>query len=203
MNSLRIAPPQRQSASFKASRTASAPDMSEARSETRSTGNLAKIGLAALAVGGAVMAASGCTAQVPEVADELILHDQAGYDSMPFNLSREEGGDVVVAFDQQDRVFNPGHNDVYDSPRAAFQANYQRGESLCEQAADLGGHCATESLAFIPNGHHGTLQVEQVGPSTINIGPAQMTRNHDGVHVDRPGPDVYLQDNGLIAILPN
>lgn len=175
-------------------------DFSGAEARSKDSGKWAKVALGTLAAGGALMGMVGCEAQTAVAGEEIILHDQRHYDTMEFNLSREESGDVVVAFDQGDRVFNPTHNEVYDAPRAAFEANYQRGESLCKQAADLGGHCVNSNLAFIPNGEHGTIQVEQVGPGTINIGASQMTRSPGGVLIDGPAQDVYLGDNGLVNV---
>lgn len=177
-------------------------DLSAAQAPSKESLSWGKFALGALGLGAVAMGATGCDARSMVPQQEVILHNDVDYQTMPFNLSRDFNGDVVVAFDQGDRVFNPADNNAYDAPRAAFQANYERGKSLCEQAADLGGDCVTSNLAFIPNGPHGTLQIEQTASGTINIGSAELTRNQDGVYVDRPGPDVLYQYDGNIVHFP-
>lgn len=178
-------------------------DLTSAGSRDNKSLSWGKMALGVLGLGAVALGATGCEAKAPVETEEVILHNDTDFGKLPFNLSREADGDVVVAFDQVDRVFNPADNEAYDAPQAAFQANYERGKGLCEQASDLGGNCVTPSLAFIPNGTHGTLQVEQLGPNTIQIGPAQLTRSQDGVMVSRPGPDVYFQYDGNVTVFPN
>lgn len=177
-------------------------DLSAAQAPAKDSLSWGRMALGALSLSAVALGASGCDARPVIQQEEVILHDDVDHGTMPFNLSRDFNGDVVVAFDQGDRVFNPADNNAYDAPRAAFLANYERGKSLCEQAADLGGGCVTSSLAYIPNGPHGTLQIEQTAAGTVNIGSAQLTRSENGVYVDRPGPDVLYQYDGSVINFP-
>lgn len=177
-------------------------DLSQAKAPSRESMNWGRVALGALGLGAVALGATGCDARSLVQNEEVVLHNDVEYEAMPFNLSRDFNGDVVVAFDQGDRVFNPADNNAYDAPRAAFLANYGRGQNLCEQANNLGGDCVTPNLAFIPNGPHGTLQIEQTADGTINIGSAQLKRDDQGVYVDRPGPDVLYQYDGDVIHFP-
>ena len=167
-----------------------------------------KLGLLAmgcLAVGlGATASAPTSAAQAQEVQaesycadsvceeEEVILHEDQDWGVLSFQLVRQQDGDVVVQFGKDDTVVNPAENSIYELPGAAHRATYQLGESLCEQAADLGGECVTKSLAFIPNGEHGVLQVEQTGGETIVAGPMELSFEEHGVKVGKPGRDAFF-----------
>jgi hypothetical protein len=202
-------PPQRGEAknlSDKPSSSADSVDLSMGRvPEEKSAMTLGKIGLLAMGalsigLGAANLAASssapevelGCAESACE-NDGPILHSDEEWGTSSFQLTRQQDGDVVVQFGHGDTVVNPAKNEIYESPGAAAQGTSQLGESLCEQAVDLGGHCVTDGLAFIPNGQHGILQVEQTGPETIVAGPIELSFGEEGVTVDRPGPDVLFR----------
>ena len=155
-------------------------------------GTIGLMGAATISVPPTAPPAVACYTTPCDVADDL-FHDDVDYGTLAFQLTRQQDGDVVVQFGKGDTVVNPAENKIYDSPGAAKAGMNQLGESLCEQAMDLGGDCVTDSLVFIPNGEHGILQVEQVGADKIQAGPVTMEFNDHGVKVDRPGPDVLFQ----------
>lgn len=174
----------------------------EDKSDSFTPGKVAVTALGALAALGGATAMAGTPVELPpavacfttpcDIAED-IFHDDIDYGTLAFQLTRQNDGDVVVQFGKGDTVVNPAENKIYDSPGAAKAGMNQLGESLCEQAMDLGGDCVTDSLVFIPNGEHGILQVEQVGADKIQAGPVTMQFNDQGVKVDRPGPDVLFQ----------
>lgn len=167
--------------------------------------NVALAAFGAMAVAGGVAAggpppepAPVCFTAPCEFSEDLFHDDTTDYGTLAFQLTRQNDGDVVVQFGQEDLVVNPAEQQYYKSPGASHAGTYQLGESLCEQALDLGGDCITPNLVVIPNGAHGLLQVEQVGPDKIQAGPLTMEFNNKGVTVDSDGngPDVLFQYEG-------
>lgn len=133
----------------------------------------------------------------PPAAAEQVVDGSTMEAAMPFQLIREKGGDVVVVV-QGNQVVNPAHQEAYRLNGAARQAADQVGGTLCEQAQALGGDCVDPILVRIPNGKHGTLEIEQTGEHSIWAGSTSIEREQGGVSVEglKGGGEVFFFNDG-------
>ena len=182
--------------------------VAKAAKPKKSSGFLKKAilgGMAALALATALappVSAQALSLQAPTQVEQMVENHQ-NYDGAPVEMVRQHNGDVVFNVGINDQVVNPDTGNYYQYPGAMNLARSQAGESVCEQALDLGGSCDGDNIGYVPT-PHGTLIVEQ--NSRTSVDAYSMTGDHTRVESATSGFDAQTQlgnaffwKNGLIA----
>lgn len=130
--------------------------------------------------------------QAPCQVEQMVENFQH-YDGAPVEMIRQHDGDVVFNVGINDQVVNPDSGAHYRYPGAMNLGSRQAGESVCEQALDLGGSCEGDNIGFVPT-PHGTLIVEQ--NSRTSVDTYSMTGDHTRIESANSGMDAQtLQGN--------
>jgi hypothetical protein len=149
-------------------------------------------GMAALSLAGC--ASSGAlNAPISEAAVPELQSTAGNWEAAPVELLRAPNGEVVINLGIDNQVVNPDTGAHYQAPGANNASWSQRGETICQQALDIGGECEASNIATVPT-PHGTLIIEQNDSNTIDV--YSQDGGHTGVSVQAGGVDVQTYRGG-------
>jgi len=168
----------------------------------RSTGLLAVAmlgGLAAVTLAGCT---SGAAAPLAPAVQEAVLPELQNFESAPVELMRTADGEVVVNLGIDDQVVNPDTGSHYRLPGVDNASWSQRGETVCQQALDLGGECQADNIALVTT-PRGTLIIEQNEANSIDIysqdgGHTGVSVQAEGVQVQTHRGQAYFANDGSV-----
>lgn len=140
-------------------------------------------GLAAVTLAGC-MSTSAVDPAIAKTALPEIQAQAQTWESAPVELLRTASGDVVVNIGIDNQVVNPDTGQHARLPGADSASWAQRGETVCQQALDLGGECQADNIALVTT-PRGTLIIEQNEANSIDI--YSQDGGHTGVSVQAGG----------------
>ena len=150
-------------------------------------------GAAALSLASALSPTGGAAVAETPVLEQL---------GSPFELVKDNQGRVVVHLGIGDEVVDPLKATHREHPEVTDQAWLVRGQTVCEQAQQLGGTCDFERAASIPT-IHGDMIVEQNSDHSLDIysndgGHVSLKLDARGVDVETGNGSGYFHNDGSI-----
>jgi hypothetical protein len=134
-----------------------------------------------------------------EVAAEPAALEHPG---SPFEMVRDADGKVVFHLGIGDEVVEPLAPTHKEAPHLTDRAYSKRGQTVCEQALQLGGNCDFEHAASVPT-PYGDLIVEQNTDYSLDIysndgGHVGLKLESGGVDVKTENGSAYFLNDGSI-----